>query len=655
MTYYAEISWENDIPVSQKFGDVYFSKASGLEETRYVFHKHNYLEERFAKLTQGEAFTIGETGFGSGLNFLATVQLWHEKAITDAKLHYISIEKYPLQPKDLAKILSYFPELEAVSNTLINQYYLPLPAMHRISLAHNVELTLIVDDIKDALPKINSKVDAWFLDGFSPAKNSDMWDEEIFHQLSRLSKQTTTYATFTSSSIVRKALLAAGFSVNKTKGFAFKREMIYGTYLGSSPKSDQPSSKRLKTWLSRPVTQSMTKQAIIIGAGISGAATAYSLAKRGYRVTVYEKNPEAAMEASGNHQGMLYGSWSAFPSPMMELSHAGYRYSHALIRKFLQANKDYAECGLIQLGYNEEQIKRQQQLLKASLPDDFIQAVDAKEIEALIGQDFCSNLNGIYFPSGMWLKPARLVNALLDNPLITLKLNSEISSIDFIEHKWHIYSNNNLIDSSPILILANAHAVNNFKQTKHLPLRKIRGQISLVTEEHSVNSVLCGDGYLTPAIDGKYTIGASFIFEDESVEIRENEHHENINRFRTVLPKLISRIKIDNLNGQVNFRTSPHDYLPLLGPVADFVLFRETYARLAIDRKARITTPCPYLPNLFINIGHGAKGILTAPICGEILADYIDNTPMPCSEELRQAIHPNRLYAKLVYTESPTN
>lgn len=249
MTYYAEISWENDIPISQKFGDVYFSKASGLEETRYVFHKHNYLEERFAKLSEDDAFTIGETGFGSGLNFLATLQLWQEKAINNAKLHYISIEKYPLKPKDLAIILSYFPELKSISMDLINQYYLPLPAMHRISFAHNVELTLIIDDIKDALPKINSKVDAWFLDGFSPAKNADMWNEEIFHQLSRLSTQTTTYATFTSSSLVRKALIAADFSVNKTKGFAFKREMIYGKHLdsGTPPKLDQPSSKRLKT------------------------------------------------------------------------------------------------------------------------------------------------------------------------------------------------------------------------------------------------------------------------------------------------------------------------------------------------------------------------------------------------------------------------
>ena len=648
MTYYAEISWENGIPISNKFGDVYFSKASGLEETRYVFHKHNFLSERFSNLKENQTFTIGETGFGSGLNFLATLQLWRSTAPASTTLHFISIEKYPLHPDDLKKILDFFPEIIEEQNELLAQYYLLLPGFHRLSFNANVELTLIIGDISSTLPQLEHKIDAWFLDGFSPAKNTEMWTEEVFKQIARLSHTNTSYATFTSSSIVRKGLINAGFSVIKTKGFAFKREMIYG-YYNNTNQQEKSEPPQAKIWLTHQSVEFLQKEVAIIGGGISGAATAYSLAKRGYKVTIYEKNPQLAMEASGNYQGMLYGSWSASDIPAMELSYNGYRYSHHLIKELLRKKIDYDECGLIQLSQNDEDKKRQEQLLNKGLPDDFFQYVDQQRIEELIGQKINEGLDGLYYPSGIWLKPACLVNMLAKHPLITIRTNIEITDINWLEDRWHLYNHEELITTSPILILANAYAVNQFKPTQKLPLRKIRGQISIIPQEQSIKSILCGKGYITPAVDGNYTLGATFNFNTDSSAVKIEEHQENLANFKNLLSPLLDEITLEKLAGQVNFRSSPHDYLPAVGPITDFEIFASTYARIKQDRKAKFREPCLKLPNLFLNIGHGAKGILTAPICGEIIADYIEDTPLPCSSKLRQALHPDRLYAKLVY------
>lgn len=645
MTYYAEISWENDIPISNKFGDVYFSKASGLEETKYVFHKHNALAERFSNLKENQTFTIGETGFGSGLNFLATLQLWRNTAPANTRLHFISIEKYPLHPDNLKRILAFFPEIVEEQNELLTQYYLLLPGFHRLSFNGNVELTLIIGDIAGTLPQLEHKVDAWFLDGFSPAKNTEMWTEAVFGQIARLSHSNTSYATFTSSSLVRKGLVNAGFSVIKTKGFAFKREMIHGYYM--SPQ-EKPETPQIKIWLEHQAVKSSQKEVAIIGGGISGAATAYSLAKRGYKVIIYEKNPFLAMEASGNYQGMLYASWSAADIPAMELSYNGYRYSHHLINKLLTKKIDYDECGLIQLAQTDEDKKRQLQLLNKGLPQGFFQYVNQQQIEELIGYKLNEALDGLYYPSGIWLKPAQLVNMLAKHPLITVITDCEITDINWLDNKWHLYSHEKQIAAAPILILANAYAVNQFKQTKNLPLRKIRGQISIVPQSSGVKRILCGKGYITPAVNGKYTLGATFNFNTDSNDIKIEEHQENLANFNNLLSPLLDDITPEKLSGQVNFRSSPHDYLPAVGPISDFEIFANTYARIKQDRKAKFREPCQKLPNLYLNIGHGAKGILTAPICGEIIADYIEDSQLSCSSKLRQALHPDRLYAKLI-------
>lgn len=232
----AVIEWRDGQPYASTFDDVYFSSDNGLLETEYVFLQGNDLAERWKSLG-GKTFTIAETGFGTGLNFLCAARLWLSTAPKDATLHFISTEKYPLSLNDLSRALQLWPELKELSEPLLANYENIFNGEKTLSLYDNrVHLTLHIGDAKmclTTLVKSNaSLIDAWFLDGFSPSKNPDMWQADLFKQMALLSNSDTSLATFTSASAVRRDLTKAGFVVSKRLGFGKKREMLVGHFLG---------------------------------------------------------------------------------------------------------------------------------------------------------------------------------------------------------------------------------------------------------------------------------------------------------------------------------------------------------------------------------------------------------------------------------------
>ncbi len=215
---------------SSEFDDVYFSAEDGLAETRYVFLKGNDLAERW----QGQAmndtrFVICETGFGTGLNFLATWKLFQETAASDMALDFISFEKYPLSREEISEALAPWKgEIASQLTQMLDVYPIGIPGFHRMQLSERVSLTLIIDDVNIAMGQLEASVDAWFLDGFNPAKNPQMWSEEVFSQMARLSAPEATFATFTAAGAVKRGLQEAGFEVEKIDGFGTKRDMLIG-------------------------------------------------------------------------------------------------------------------------------------------------------------------------------------------------------------------------------------------------------------------------------------------------------------------------------------------------------------------------------------------------------------------------------------------
>jgi len=231
-----ELQWlEGDVPRAEGFGDTYFSKAGGLAETRHVFLGGNSLPDRFYGR---ERFTIAEFGFGTGLNFLTTVAAWSQVSDRPA-LTFLSFELFPMTGAQLTRALSVFPELEEFSQALIDAWA-PKSGWNRLDVA-GANLVIGIGDARELIGDLGpdtiggrgpdepiAPVDAWYLDGFSPARNPELWDAALLQKAADLTASGGTLATYTAAGWVRRNLQAAGFLIEKTGGFAGKREMVVG-------------------------------------------------------------------------------------------------------------------------------------------------------------------------------------------------------------------------------------------------------------------------------------------------------------------------------------------------------------------------------------------------------------------------------------------
>tara|TARA_R110002167_G_scaffold135610_1_gene322196 strand:+ start:9756 stop:11798 length:2043 start_codon:yes stop_codon:yes gene_type:complete len=650
-------------PLSRRFGDFYFSRVNGLEETEYVSLQHNQLTARWQSLGPEQHFTIGETGFGTGLNFLATWQRWRQQAKSNPDLHFISAERYPLSPHDLSQALLLWPELAELAESLLEQYPLACQGFHRLIFDQGrVQLTLIFDDACHAFTHFDHPVDAWFLDGFSPAKNSEMWDAQLFTAIAQCSHQRTTFSTFTAASSVRKGLEAAGFEVNKAAGFSKKREMLYGHY---REKLKQPSNR---PWYARPsslpiatnvaLTTTTPRSVSIIGAGLAGASTAFALAERGCQVQLFERGAQPGCGASGNPQGVLYSKLPAQPTIHSRIHLTGYLYSLRLLQRLqkqgqLKQDGHWSPCGVIQLALDEKEAEKQRKLVTSGrYPAALVQAIDVENASRLAGYPLTAG--GLLFPQGGWVSPADLCRQLLSHPNIHCHFNQPIDRIHFDpeQQHWQLHGPaGKLIHQTPQLVVANAHEANKFKQLTALPLKPIRGQTSAVYAPSSgLKTVLCGNGYIAPASNQQYCFGASFDLNDLDTRVREEDHLLNLEHIRQISPALAQQLspQLAAARGRVGFRCAAPDYLPIVGAIADSSAFIRDYAELGKDASARCNTPATHIPGLFVNLAHGSKGMVTAPLAGRVLADMLLNEPPAIESELLQALNPARFIIKKI-------
>src|SRR6266581_1361309 len=294
-------------PWSEEFGDVYHSAAGGPAQARHVFLAGNRLPERWAGR---ERFVILETGFGFGLNFLATWQAWRRDPARCGRLHFVSVEKHPFSLQDLRALHERYPELRQEAAELHARWPVLVPGGHRAELeGGRVVLTLFFADIK-VLRDLRLAADAIYLDGFAPAKNPDMWSAALLRAVSRLAATGATAATWSVASSVRHALEATGFAVEKWKGFGDKKEMLVARILKGNS-SVEPKQRR----------------AIVVGAGLAGAAVCERLCARGWEVELIERHAGPAQEASGNHAGAFHPVVTPDDSVFARLTRAGFLYS----------------------------------------------------------------------------------------------------------------------------------------------------------------------------------------------------------------------------------------------------------------------------------------------------------------------------------------
>lgn len=593
----AEIEWFDGVPRSRRFRDIYFSPDNGLEEARHVFLEQNSLPQRFRALSPGSHFVVAESGFGTGLNFLATWQLWQtSEAARHSVLHYVSVERYPLSSQDLLKALAAWPELATLTDELIDHYPPPVPGVHRLLLMDGrVRLTLFLGDILEGWREMQFQADAWFLDGFAPACNPEMWQDEAFSEMHRHSKPGTTLATFTAAGRVRRGLEQQGFTVTKVAGYGRKPEMLAGHLPGESPAT----------------AISPRDTVTIVGAGISGCLLARNLAERGVRVSLLDSGEGPASGASGNRQGALYVKLGVDYNHQTRLALSALLFSQHYYRQF--ADDCWHETGLLQLAYDEQEASRQRRFLaRHNYPQAIFSPVSAAQAADLAGIPIPHD--GLWFPRSGWLEPARFCKALVRHPLIHTVFELKVQQVHSDSRGWQLLAEDGRTFTSDSIVLCSGHLTPGILPEGHrYRFKPIRGQVThLPPGEHQPpDLVVCGSRYLNPANDGISVTGATFDLHSHQQALTPESHRENLTQLTSMLPGIQLKTDPQKLDGRVAFRCTTHDYQPVVGPV-------------------RETSP----PGLYLLTGLGSKGLAYAPLLAEYLADCLTDQPRALPDSL---------------------
>jgi tRNA 5-methylaminomethyl-2-thiouridine biosynthesis bifunctional protein len=649
----ANLEFNNEgTPVSRDFDDVYFSNDNGLEETRYVFLGGNQVTARFSEHPR-PLFVVAESGFGTGLNFLTLWQAFdafHAASphATLQRLHFISFEKFPLKAGDLRLAHAHWPELAPWAEQLQTQWPLPVVGCHRLLLdGGRITLDVWFGDINTLTgtldDTLNQKVDAWFLDGFAPAKNPDMWTPALFSAMARLSRPGGTLATFTSAGFVRRGLQDAGFTMQKRKGFGRKREMLTGEMtqtLDIAPRAP---------WFARPAATA--QEVAIVGGGIASALLSLALLRRGWQVTLYCADSAPAEGASGNRQGALYPLLSAHDPALARFFPLAFTFARQLYDA-LPVDFDHDWCGVTQLGWDEKSAQKIEQMLELGLPAEIATAVSAQAASAATGVEL--NGGGVQYPLGGWLCPAQLTAAALalaGERGLKAVWNSTLNTLEATDNGWQLQFAEGESHAHAAVVLANGHNINQFSQTAPLPVYAVGGQVSHIPTTASLSrlrQVLCYDGYLTPQNPNnqQHCIGASYHRGRAEMLFSEDDQQHNRQRLIDCFPEAnwAKEVDVSDNDARCGVRCATRDHLPMVGCVPDYAATLAQYADLADNQRAAASAPV--YPNLFMLGALGSRGLCSAPLAAEILAAQMSDEPIPLDGDTLAALNPNRLWVR---------
>ncbi|WP_415842630.1 bifunctional tRNA (5-methylaminomethyl-2-thiouridine)(34)-methyltransferase MnmD/FAD-dependent 5-carboxymethylaminomethyl-2-thiouridine(34) oxidoreductase MnmC, partial [Pseudomonas reidholzensis] len=388
------------------------------------------------------------------------------------------------------------------------------------------------------------------------------------------------------------------------------------------------------------------REALVIGAGLAGSATAASLAARGWQVSVLERHDAAAQEASGNLQGVLYLKLSAHGTALSQMILAGFGYTRRWLEQ-LQRGHDWDACGVLQLAFDAKEGERQAKLA-AAFDSSLLVSLSCAEAQQVAGVPLASG--GLFYPEGGWVHPPAMCQAQLNHPRISLLTHREVVELRKVDGLWQAWDGQRLLASAPLVVLAGAAEVRRFAPCAGLPLKRIRGQIThlpATADSRVLATVVCAEGYVVPVRGDEHTVGASFDFHSEDLTPTVAEHQGNLAMLDEISTDMAQRLGVagmdpEALQGRAAFRCTSPDYLPIVGPVADSEAFAEAYAMLRKDARQVPAVECPWLDGLYVNSGHGSRGLITAPLSGELIAAWVGGEPLPVPRAVAEACHPNR-------------
>lgn len=590
----AKLIFKDNTPFSLDFDDFYFNSKDGLNESKFVYtHSFEWKNQ--------ENFIIAESGFGIGLNFFLTLKRFLQTTPSKRpkKLFYISVEAFYIEKEQLREIyqkLGFYEEFKELLEQFLKFYPKAKEGIYRFYF-EDCFLDLVFEDIA-VLKELDFKADIWYLDGFSPNKNSQMFDGNLIFEVARLSKKNTQICTFSSASFLQKNLKKYGFRVEKTKGFR-KREMIKA-YL-----ENELEFKDKEAYFSRTFSSLKNKKVAIIGAGISSAVLAYELSLRGFKIDVFEKHLELGKGASGNESGILS---SLILKPKVNLG----EFSEL---SFIEASRFYRQIldlkfkGVVEFAHNDLMQER----------------FDTQRENVL----FKISKNQAFLEEGGVIFPKNLVKNLFEKSKACIYFNHEFQAYKFENECFTLKFKNDIVKSDyAVLIYAMGADTKDFVFYDEMKLSKVRGQVTHLKPFLNTPFPLSSKAYICPVKDDLQVIGASYDRLDTSLESKEEDDKQNIENIAEFIDK---NTKLEIIGSKVGFRSYSSDRFMIVGNAYDEVFYKEEYKAL-LWTKNKEQKLAKMSCNLYFNFAHGSRGFSTSVLAARYLCALINNEPL-CLEK----------------------
>jgi tRNA 5-methylaminomethyl-2-thiouridine biosynthesis bifunctional protein len=666
------------LPWAREFADIYHPRLGAQAQARHVFLAGNQLPARW----QGRGpFVILETGFGLGNNFLATWQAWRQDPQRCSQLHYLAVEQHPPCLADLRRAhanaeLPDLPELFELTTALAEAWPAPTPDLHTLSFeGGQVQLLLAFGDAARWLPELQARVDAFYLDGFAPSRNAGMWDPRLFKSCARLAAPQATLASWTAARSVRDGLAAAGFEVRTVPGFGTKRDMICGQLRASlKPSQAREPGLAVRQDASLPAGRraaQLRRTALVIGAGLAGAAAARALARQGVAVTVLDRQPEPAAETSGNPAGLFHGVVHPQDGAHAQLLRAAALRATQILRPMLAKGQLEGEMAGLLRGERDdhaegspapETLQAMQALLRQqALPEAWVSALTQAQAERLAGMPLAGPC--WYYNDGGWLNPPGLVKAWLAEPSIRVLCGQTVARLQSpgpgSGAPWQaLDSQGQVLAEADLAVVAGAAAglelLAPYSDCADWGLSLSRGQVTCVSSAQVEQLGLprpqrpvASGGYLLSlpeALGGGLLCGASAQPGALDPALRLHDQRSNLAQIEALSgrPWPVPESALPGLGGRVGWRLSAGDRLPLVGPVPQPMA---AWRGLARSEQARYV---PRVEGLYVLTALGSRGITLAPLLGEVLAAWICGLPLPLAGSLLDAVDAARFAARAV-------
>ena len=586
---FAPFSLKNNTLFSEEFDDLYSSAKGAVAECNHVFIKGNNLNERFENLGENSKFYIGEIGFGIGINFLTTCKSWLNHTKQNQVLEFYSFDKYLFRLSDFKKLNVSCPDLKEYISELERNYPRNIQGAQKISLfGGRIILNLIIGEIDSTQEyiKLMNKVDAWYLDGFSPSKNPDLWSIKLFKCIHKSCHENTTFSTYTSSGLVKNNLTESGFNHSRAMGFSDKRHMLKGT---------------VDTQLKK--NTSNTKVAVI-GSGIAGCVLSYTLAKKGIEVDLYEKSDSICSGASSHELLVTYPRLSAHDTAFGSFTLHSYIFATNFYKQL--KTDAWKKTGVIILNHDAATEKRQSSLLEKRADGEIYRYIDPDEASEISGIDI--KLNGLIYEDAGYILPEEMCKFLIESPKINIFTSSHIKSIKKNRKVFNLNIGEKKFEYQNVCVCAGSETAN-IVDIDGISIK--RGQVTHIESLDNVSRIklpICAKGYISPRVNNIHLVGSSYS-DSEDTDLSEEEHLYNLNNLKLVIDE-----EMNVITGQTGHRAVSKDHMPVVG----------------------------MKDGIYINTCHGSRASVTAPISAEIIASMIvDEAPPLMGREL-ESLSPER-------------